>query len=164
MIGFAIGGIVMGRVADRFDIFVPLVVATVMLGIGYAAASQAQSIETFMLAQAILIGMMESAATFGPMVADVSLWFDRRRGIAVAIVASGNYLAGTIWPPILTYAMQTIGWRDAHLYIGIFCVVTMLPCRCSCADVPTQTTAHLHRVVGLPAGEQIFRPARSRFY
>ena len=80
-----------------------------------------------MLAQAILIGMMGSAATFGPLVADVSLWFEKRRGIAVAIVASGNYLAGTIWPPILTYAMQTIGWRDAHLYIGILCVITMLP-------------------------------------
>lgn len=127
MIGFAFGGIVMGRLADKFGIFVPLVVATIMLGIGYAVASQAQSLEAFMLAQAILIGMMGSAATFGPLVADVSLWFEKRRGIAVAIVASGNYLAGTIWPPILTYAMQTIGWRDAHLYIGILCVVTMLP-------------------------------------
>ncbi len=127
MVGFAIGGIVMGRLADRFGIFVPLLVGTAMLAIGYVAASQAESLLTFMLAQSLLIGMMGSAATFGPLVADVSLWFERRRGIAVAVVASGNYLSGTIWPPILSEAIQTVGWREAHIWIAITCVVLMLP-------------------------------------
>ena len=71
--------------------------------------------------------MLGSSASFGPLVADVSHWFVRRRGIAVAIVASGNYLAGTIWPPLLQHAFATIGWRQTHLAIGLFCVVTMLP-------------------------------------
>ena len=80
-----------------------------------------------MLAQALLIGMLGSSATFGPLVADVSLWFVRRRGIAVAIVASGNYLAGTLWPPLLQAAIAAVGWRQAHVGIGVLCVLTMLP-------------------------------------
>jgi len=127
MIGFAFGGIIMGRLADRFGIFIPLVFGTVMLGIGYIVAAQAENMLTFALAQSLLIGMLGSAATFGPLVADVSLWFEKRRGLAVAVVASGNYLSGTSWPPILTHAIETIGWRQAHMGIGVICVVTMLP-------------------------------------
>ena len=127
LIGFALGGVGMGRLADRFGIVVPLVIGALMLGVGYVAASQATSYLQFVLAQALLIGLLGSSATFGPLVADVSHWFLRRRGIAVAIVASGNYLAGTIWPPILQHAIATIGWRQTHLWIGLFCVATMLP-------------------------------------
>jgi MFS family permease len=127
MLGFAVGGVLMGRLADRFGIMVPVVLGTAMLGIGYVAAAQASELWQFILAQALLIGMLGSSATFGPLVADVSLWFHRRRGIAVAVVASGNYLAGTVWPPLLQYAIASVGWRQAHLGIGAFCVLTMLP-------------------------------------
>jgi MFS family permease len=127
MVGFAIGGVLMGRVADRFGIVVPAVLAALMLGIGYIAAASATALWQFMLAQALLIGMLGSSATFGPLVADVSLWFVRRRGIAVAIVASGNYLAGTLWPPLLQTAIEAVGWRQAHVGIGVLCVLTMLP-------------------------------------
>jgi MFS family permease len=127
MVGFAIGGVLMGRVADRFGIVVPAVLAALMLGIGYIAAGSATALWQFMLAQALLIGMLGSSATFGPLVADVSLWFVRRRGIAVAIVASGNYLAGTLWPPLLQTAIEAVGWRQAHVGIGVLCVLTMLP-------------------------------------
>ncbi|WP_416897734.1 MAG: MFS transporter [Minwuia sp.] len=127
MVGFAVGGIAMGRLSDRFGIRVPLMLAGVFLCAGYVLASQAQSLWQFIAAQALLIGMLGSSATFGPLVADVTHWFRRRRGIAVAIVASGNYLAGTVWPPVLTWLIETYGWRDAHMTVGIFCVVTMLP-------------------------------------
>ena len=127
MVGFAVGGVLMGRLADRFGIVVPVVLGALMLGIGYVAAASAASLWQFMLAQALLIGLLGSSATFGPLVADVSLWFLRRRGIAVAIVASGNYLAGTIWPPLLQAAIEAVGWRQAHLGIGAVCVLTMLP-------------------------------------
>ncbi len=127
MVGFAFGGVVMGRLADRFGIMVPVMLGACMLGIGYVAAAQATSLWQFMLAQALLIGLLGSSATFGPLVADVSLWFRKRRGIAVAVVASGNYLAGTIWPPLLQAAIATFGWRHAHMAIGFFCVVTMVP-------------------------------------
>jgi MFS family permease len=106
---------------------VPLILGTLMLGIGFAAASFAGGYWQFVLAQAVLIGMFGSSTTFGPMVADVSHWFLRQRGIAVAIVASGNYLAGTIWPPLLQHAIEAFGWRHAYLAIGAICVVTMLP-------------------------------------
>ncbi len=71
--------------------------------------------------------MLGSSSTFGPLVADISHWFLRQRGIAVAIVASGNYLAGAIWPPVLQYAIAHVGWRHAYMGIGAFCFVTMLP-------------------------------------
>ena len=119
MVGFALGGVLMGRLADRFGIVVPVVLGACMLGVGYVAAAQATSLWQFMLAQALLIGLLGSSATFGPLVADVSLWFKRRRGIAVAVVASGNYLAGTIWPPMLQHAIAAVGWRQAHVAIGV---------------------------------------------
>ncbi len=127
LIGFALGGLGMGRLADRFGIRLPLTIGAAMLGLGYVAAANASNYAQFVLAQALLIGMLGSSATFGPLVADVSHWFLRRRGIAVAIVASGNYLAGAIWPPILQHAIATIGWRQTHLGIGVLCLATMLP-------------------------------------
>jgi MFS family permease len=127
MVGFAVGGVLMGRLADRVGVIVPVILGAVMLATGYIAASQATSLWQFILAQALLVGMLGSAATFAPLVADVSLWFQRRRGIAVAIVASGNYVAGAIWPPLLQSAIEAYGWRQAHLGIGVICLVTMLP-------------------------------------
>jgi MFS family permease len=127
LVGFGVGGVAMGRLADRFGIRVPLLLGGVTLGLGYLAAAASASYWQFVLAQAVLIGMLGSSPSFGPLVADVSHWFRRRRGIAVAIVASGNYLAGTIWPPILQHAIATVGWRQTHVWIGIFCLATLPP-------------------------------------
>ncbi|MDH3668439.1 MAG: MFS transporter [Paracoccaceae bacterium] len=127
MVAFAVGGVMMGRVADRFGIALPLVISAVTLGTGYFAAASAQSYLHFILAHALLIGMLGASTTFGPLVAEVSHWFLRRRGIAVAIVASGNYLAGTVWPPILQWAVAEVGWRQAFMLTGAFCAVAMLP-------------------------------------
>ena len=127
MIAFAIGGALSGRLADRFGIMKPVVFGAIMLGIGYFVAAAAPSYWTFVAAQAVLIGGLGASVTFSPLVADISHWFLRRRGIAVAIVASGNYLAGTIWPPILQHAIETIGWRSAFMGLGVLCVVTMVP-------------------------------------
>jgi len=126
-IGFAIGGVTMGRIADRVGIIWPLGVGAVILGAGFVLAGLSASYLQFLVVQALLIGMLGSSATFGPLVADVSQWFLRRRGIAIAIVASGNYLAGTVWPPFLQYAIHSFGWRDTYMGIGILCIVTMLP-------------------------------------
>jgi MFS family permease len=126
MIGFAAGGIGMGRLADRFGIVVPVIGSAVALGIGYVAAAAAPNLTWFALAHGLLIGVA-SSATFGPMMADVSQWFVRRRGIAVAVCASGNYLAGTFWPPVLQHFFDTVGWRQTHLGIALFCTATMLP-------------------------------------
>lgn len=127
MIGFAAGGLFMGRLVDRYGITIPLCLGAVVLAIGYVLSSYAESLTFFVICQAALIGMLGSSATFAPLVADVSHWFLKRRGIAVAVVASGNYLSGTIWPPIIQEGILTIGWRDTHFWVGIFCVVTMIP-------------------------------------
>lgn len=127
LIGFAAGGVLMGRLADRFGIAVPLGLGAVMLGLGYAAAGLAQSYTQFLVAQAVLIGMLGSSPSFGPLVADVSHWFRRRRGIAVAIAASGSYAAGAIWPPLIQWATELWGWRSTHMGVGAFCLVTLLP-------------------------------------
>lgn len=127
MIGFGLGSVLMGRLADRFGVVVPLVLGTLMLGAGYFAAAQVTSLWQFMVIQALLIGMLGSSVVFAPLIADISHWFLRRRGIAIAIVAAGSYMAGTVWPPVLQFVIDTIGWRQAHMAVGVFCLATMLP-------------------------------------
>ena len=78
------------------------------------------------LAYGLLIGF-GCSTTFGPLMAEMSHWFVRRRGIAVAIAAAGNYLAGTVWPPVVQHFIATSGWRATHIGIGLFVIVTMLP-------------------------------------
>ena len=125
MIGFGLGGVVLGRLADRFGIVVPILIGAACIGIGYVAAGYSANIWQFALACA-LVGI-GSSATFGPLVADISHWFVVRRGIAVAVASAGNYLAGAVWPPIVQHFIQTSGWRPTYIGIGIFCVVTMVP-------------------------------------
>jgi MFS family permease len=126
-IGFGLGALLMGRFADRTGIVVPIRCGALTLCFGYIAAAYTTSLWQFALVQGVLIGLLGCSATYGPLVADVSHWFSRNRGIAVGVCASGNYLAGTVWPPILQHFIDTVGWRQTHIGIGIFCAVTMLP-------------------------------------
>jgi MFS family permease len=116
---------VMGKLADRFGVFVPLMIGTTGLGLGFVAASMAPNIWVFATAHGVLLGLLGASATFAPLVADTSLWFLRRRGIAVAICASGNYLAGAVWPPIVQHFVEQVGWRHTYLGLAAFCVLTM---------------------------------------
>jgi MFS family permease len=125
MFGFGIGSVVMGRLADRFGIVMPVMTGAVALGAGYGLSGIAGGIGTFALAQGLL--GFGAAATFGPLMTDISYWFVRRRGIAVAIAASGNYLSGTVWPPIIQHFISTDGWRATQIWIGVVCVVTLIP-------------------------------------
>jgi MFS family permease len=127
MIGFAFGGIIMGRFADRRGIAAPLLIGAFALGAGFIFAALSRSYIQFLIVQFLLIGLLGSSVTLGPLVADVSQWFLRKRGIAVAIVSSGNYLAGTIWPPFLQQAISAYGWRATFMVIGALCIATMIP-------------------------------------
>jgi MFS family permease len=126
MIGFAFGGVVIGRAVDRFGVVPPVVGGALALGLGYALAGIAPNLFLFTLAHGLLIGV-GSSATFGPLLADISHWFRRRRGIAVAICASGNYLAGVVWPPVVQHFTSTAGWRPTMIGIAVVVVATMLP-------------------------------------
>ena len=125
MIGFGVGGILMGRLADRFGVFVPLLVGAAGVGLGHVAASFAGSVWTFALAHGLLIGMLGSAAMFAPLIADTSLWFVKRRGIAVGICASGNYLAGAVWPPVVQHFVALAGWRQTYFWTGLVCAAAI---------------------------------------
>lgn len=127
MLGFGFGGILMGNFADRFGIFRPLTAAAITLGLGYVATAYATNLWQFALAHGVVIGLLGSSVSFGPLLADVSHWFERRRGIAVAICASGNYLAGTIWPPVVQHLVANFGWRQTYVWLGVICIGGMVP-------------------------------------
>jgi MFS family permease len=126
MIGYGLGGVLMGRLSDRFGILAPVMLGTVALAVGYTCAGLSAQLWQFALAQGLLIGV-GCSATFAPLLADTSMWFARRRGVAVAIFASGNYLAGTVWPPLVQHFIESVGWRATHVGIGVFCAATVLP-------------------------------------
>ena len=126
MLGFGLGGILMGRLADRFGLFVPLLVAGCATGLGFVLASQAGSVLGFALAHGLLIGLLGCSVTFAPLMADTAQWFVRRRGIAVAVCASGNYLAGTVWPPVIQHFVASVGWRQTYIGVGLFCCTAVL--------------------------------------
>ena len=127
MLGFAAGGIVMGRASDRFGIARVVGAAGLMLAVGYAWASVTHDLLSYALIHGALIGMLGSGALFGPVMADASSWFHRRRGVAVAIAAAGNYVAGAVWPPIVAAATQAYGWRTTELLIGAIMLITVPP-------------------------------------
>ncbi|HYB41694.1 MAG TPA: MFS transporter [Candidatus Methylomirabilis sp.] len=156
MICFGLSGIALGRLSDRFGILLPVAGGAVLLSLGYAIASRAGSLWQFALAQGLLIGV-GGAATFAPIIADTSLWFTRHRGMAVAIIASGSYFAGAVWPPVVQHFIQSAGWRQTHLGIGLFCAATMLPLalmlrRPSPLNEPASTTSGLPSWATRPLG------------
>ncbi len=127
MLGWAVGTFWMGKLFDRFGIHIPILIGVVGLGSGFVLSAYASSIWMFAAAHGLLIGMLGTSSLFAPLLADVSHWFNRRRGIAIALVASGQYAAGAIWPPVLHHFIALNGWRQTFIGVGIFCVVSMLP-------------------------------------
>ncbi|PUE08404.1 MULTISPECIES: MFS transporter [unclassified Limnohabitans] len=124
MISLGLGGLLTGRMADRHGLMPVLWVGALAVCGGFVWAGMSGSIWAFGLAHA-LMGFVGSSSTFAPLMADTALWWNRRRGIAVAICASGNYIAGTIWPPLVQRGVETIGWRQTYIMLGIFCGVGM---------------------------------------
>src|SRR3954451_5525952 len=125
MFGFGLGGIVMGRLADRFGIVTPVILGALLLGAGYGLSGMANGIGTLALAQGLL--GLGSAATFGPLMTDMSHWFVRRRGIAVATPSCATYLAGVVWPPFIQHFIASDGRRATQVRSGVICVLAILP-------------------------------------
>ncbi len=149
MLGFGLGGIVMGHISDRIGILIPVIASAFCLSGSLYWAAHSDNVWLIAATAGFLAGFLGSATTFGPLVADISHWFLRRRGLAVGIVISGNYLSGTIWPPVLQYFIDQQGWRDTFIDLSLFVLITMLPLTAflyrkspqSEDEVPTSETA-----------------------
>lgn len=126
MLGFAAGNVFVGRLVDRWGIVWPVIGSAVALSAGFALAGLSNGIWTFSLAQGVLVGA-GTGATFGPLIADLSHWFNKRRGIAVAAAACGNYLAGALWPSFIKWSLGSGDWRTTYFMIAAICIVAMLP-------------------------------------
>ena len=125
MVGFALGNFWIGRAVDRFGMSIALIGAAILIAVGYGFAASAGSVAMLSVAQ-FVIGFGTSAS-FGPLIADASQWFLKRRGIAVALVASGNYLSGAIWPVALSGVLATEGWRVVYLLLAALTLVVVIP-------------------------------------
>jgi MFS family permease len=125
MLGFGLGNLLIGRAVDRFGISTALIGASLLSGTGYLAAAVSPSILILSVVH-FVIGL-GSAASFGPLIADISHWFHRRRGIAVAVAASGNYLSGAIWPMVLAGLLSDDGWRAVCLALAVIVTVLLIP-------------------------------------
>ena len=122
-LGFGLGGVAVGRITDRLGIVTALAASIAFLVGAYVLAALSTALWQF-VAISFLIGLGASA-TFAPLMAEVSHWFERYRGLAVTIVASGNYVAGTVWPPLINWSTQSFGWRMTHFAIAAVCGVLM---------------------------------------
>jgi MFS family permease len=127
MIGFGVGGVLMGRISDRIGIVAPVAIGGAALAVGYTAAAYSYDVWTFGVPYALFAGMLGTGASFAPLMADISHWFEKRRGVAVSLCASGNYLSGAIWPTVIEHMIRDYGWRNTYIGIGLFCAATMIP-------------------------------------
>ncbi|WP_172298974.1 CynX/NimT family MFS transporter [Pseudoruegeria sp. HB172150] len=125
MIGYALGNLLLGRAVDRFGATTTLIAAAVSNAAGFALASMSGSVWAISAWQ-LMIGF-GTAASFGPLMADISHWFLKRRGIAVGIAASGNYLSGAIWPWALSGVLVTQGWQVVYLCFAVLSLAVMIP-------------------------------------
>ena len=141
MVGFAIGNWVMGHVVDRYGITKTIILAATVNTAGYIAAMYVNNVYYLSILQ-FFIGL-GTAAAFGPLIADTSHWFLKRRGIAVALIASGNYFSGAIWPPLFNNTLQSDGWRDVYWILALSTVFIMIPLSFLLAKKISEETARI---------------------
>ena len=158
MIGTGVGGILMGLWMDRRGVMQPVLFGSVMIGLGALLASYADNRWSLFIATGVLMGLLGKAAMIAPLVANVMRWFDRRRGLAVAILTSGQGLAGAVWPAVVQYSNDLVGWRGTFLYFSVLVAVTMVPLSfllaprapISPADQPSGIPADSRDVLDMP--------------
>ena len=138
MVGFAVGAMVLGRWADRVGIVLPLAVSALVLALGFLVGGLSPGIEIFAAAH-LLIGF-GSAVGFGPLIADISHWFVKRLGLAVVMVASGNYVGGAIWPLVINQTVPAFGWRHTYVGLGLFVAALVLPLSLALGRRPAEHT------------------------
>jgi MFS family permease len=125
-IGSGFGGIVMGRIAERVGVRWTVICGSVMIAVGLVLSTLGPSLPLY-VGQGLFVGLIGIGGINAPFYVYVSQWFDRRRGSALALISSGAYLAGTIWPPIFASAIAAFGWRHTMQYYAAFELVLIVP-------------------------------------
>ena len=136
MIGYGLGGIVFGRFSDKYGIYKTVVAGIILMSVGYVSASYATGVVPLSVSQGLLIGIGTST-TFAPLIAHVSHWFDRRKGAAVGIIASGQYLSGAVWPTVLESSVQDYGWQQTYWFVGLAVLFLALPLSLVLRKIPS---------------------------
>src|SRR6266404_2216595 len=124
--GTGLGGIMMGRIADRVGMRPIAIFGASMTALGLAVSAIGHT-WALVLGCAVLIGLLGNSAHFPPLVTYVSRWFDRRRGTAVALISSGQYLAGIVWPSVFERGMTEFGWQATMLGFAVVVVAAIVP-------------------------------------
>ncbi len=125
-IGAGIGGIGAGWIADRIGVRIPALVGACMVGLGAIVASSGAQWQLY-LGHGLMIGLLGNSCVFAPLMANVSRWFESRRGTALALVAAGQQVAGAAWPPLFRWTTDSYGWRWTLFGYGVFVLCSMAP-------------------------------------
>jgi nitrate/nitrite transporter NarK len=125
-VGTGLGGVVMGRAADRIGVRVVAVIGAISVAIGLAISASG-SLWALFLGHGVFIGLIGNGGLYPPLVVYVSRWFDRRRGTAVALLSSGQYVAGVVWPFLFQHGMTVYGWQATMLAFAAVTVVVIVP-------------------------------------
>ncbi|MDC6451352.1 MFS transporter [Alphaproteobacteria bacterium] len=121
MLGYGIGNVIIGRMLDKIGIKKPIIFALTLLILSYLLSTLATNVLWLSIIQFFL--GFSAAAFFGPMMADISKFFYKRKGLAVSLVASGQHLCGAIWPFLIKDFLLDGEWRHAHLFIAFVCSI-----------------------------------------
>jgi len=125
-VGTGAGGILMGWLADRIGIRRTVIFGAVMIAAGLAV-SAIGSIWTLFIGHGLLLGLLGNGAMFPPLLVYVSRWFDRRRGTALALIASGQYISGIVWPSLFQLSIARYGWQATMIGYGVICLLAIPP-------------------------------------
>ena len=117
-LGSGTGALAFGWIAERVGIRPTVVFGAAMIGIGLWLASQGGAWE-LLVGHGVLLGLLGGGAINVPLIIYVTRWFDRRRGSAIALVSSGQYIAGALWPPLIAFGIGSVGWRGTMLAFGV---------------------------------------------
>jgi MFS family permease len=142
--GSGVGGILMGRIAERLGIRFTVIFGAVMVALGLSLSSLGPSLPLY-VGHGLFMGLLGIGGINAPFYVYVSRWFDRRRGSALALISSGAYLSGTLWPPVFARLIAYVGWRHAMVYYGVFELIMIVPAALLVLAPPPQQLRHLRK-------------------
>lgn len=157
-LGSGLGGIMMGRIADRVGVRWTVITGALMVGAGLMLSTYGPPWPLW-IGHGLFIGLLGLAGINAPLYVYISRWFDRRRGSALALISSGSYIAGALWPPVFERAIALLGWRQSMLAYACLEIAIIVPLAAIFFRRPPETAHHVvsaaksagpDRVLGLP--------------